>query len=693
MAEKKSVIVSEVLAPVGGREQLFAAVRCGADAVYLGTKGFNARRNAENFDDFGLPEAVAYCHGRGVKVHVTVNTLVMDSEREELIKTLEMIAQSSTDAVIVQDLSVAKLVRECCPTLQMHASTQMTIHNAAGVRALEKLGFSRVVLARELSLTEIKKICDSTAMQVETFVHGALCMSVSGGCYLSSMIGGRSGNRGLCAQPCRLDFKAGGRDYALSLKDVSYIEHIKKLTDAGVCAFKIEGRMKRPEYVAAAVTACRAAIDGGEPDMETLRAVFSRSGFTDGYLTGKRDLRMFGIRRKEDVEASARVLGELAGLYRNELSRVSVDMSLTVMRGESAKLVISDGENVAQECGMVAFEAQNRPIDADFARRSLEKTGGTPFVLRALDVGIDEGLMLPGAELNRLRRAALEKLISERSKTAPIEFAKPSEQLISKTTQNANESSTRSIRVRAEKYEQIADADMDDVDMIILPAAEILANAECAVRFDERLVAELPALIFPEDEMNVAADLEKLRSLGVKNALVENLGAMMLAKECKMKVFGGHGLNVTNAEAYNEYVNMGVQDVTLSFEMNAADIAEMGKQGSDVGVIGYGNLPLMRFRCCPIQKESGCKGCGGVSTLKDRTGAEFPVICAGRKYSTMLNMLPLYVFDRRMGGAKFMTVYFTTESKEECEQTLVLCKNAGVPQFERTRGLYFRTVL
>ena len=267
MTDKKC----EILAPVGGHEQLLAAVRCGADAVYLGTKGFNARRNAENFEADSLREAVSYCHARGVKLYVTVNTLITDAEKELLEDEARMIAASGADAVIIQDMAVFRLFRDRCPTIKRHASTQTAVHNCDGAKLLRDIGYDRIVLARELSMAEMEKIINESGIEAEAFVHGAHCMSLSGACYLSAMLGGRSGNRGLCAQPCRLDFRIGDADHALSLKDMSYIDHIRELADIGVASFKIEGRMKRPEYVAAAVTACVNALAGKEYDKETLQ--------------------------------------------------------------------------------------------------------------------------------------------------------------------------------------------------------------------------------------------------------------------------------------------------------------------------------------------------------------------------------------------------------------------------------------
>ena len=426
------MIRPEILAPVGGRQQLLAAVRCGADAVYFGLQDFNARRNAENFGNEDLPEVVSYCHERGVKVFVTINTLVLDTELKAMRAAVDTACASRCDGLIVQDLAVASYAMERWPQVPLVASTQMAVHNAEGVQLLKSMGFKRAVLARELTLSEIKDIYDRTGMELEAFVHGAHCMSLSGACYLSSMIGGRSGNRGLCAQPCRLDCSVCGRDHALSLKDLSYVTHIRELAEAGVRSLKIEGRMKRAEYVAAAVTACRDAIEGRVPDLQTLRAVFSRSGFTDGYLVGKRDLSMFGYRTKEDVTAAPGVLDSLAALYEKEPQNVPVDMLLYAQAGEPVQLSAScaaasgripaegyegienSGQISAAVSGEFPQKARNLPLTEEFARRSLSKTGGTPYYLRDLVLCAGDGLMIPTSELNGLRRSALEALKNER---------------------------------------------------------------------------------------------------------------------------------------------------------------------------------------------------------------------------------------------------------------------------------------
>ena len=402
--------MTEILAPVGGKEQLIAAVRSGANAVYLGAKNFNARRNASNFEDFELPEIVSYCHSRNVKVHVVLNTLVMDSEIPALIEEIKNVASSGADAVIVQDLAVAKLVRELCPSIEMHASTQMTIHDLSGALEAQRLGFKRAVLSRELSLDEIKYIAEHTDIELEAFVHGALCMCMSGCCYLSSVLGGRSGTRGLCAQPCRLDFRFGEKDHALSLKDMSHIESIRQLASAGVCSFKIEGRMKRPEYVAAAVTACRAALAGEKPDIESLRAVFSRQGFTDGYLTGKRTPDMFGFRSHEDVTAADKVLKNLSGLYKDEANLVPLKMELYISETAPSLLKVSDGENNVSVTGGICEKAMRAPTDKSLAERYLSKTGGTPFFLSELEFSAEGEPIIAAGELIEMRRKALSEL-------------------------------------------------------------------------------------------------------------------------------------------------------------------------------------------------------------------------------------------------------------------------------------------
>lgn len=673
----------EILAPVGGQAQLLAAVRCGADAVYLGTKAFNARRNAENFEETSLAQTVGYCHARGVRVYVTVNTLVTDDELPALLQTLEEVALSGADAVIVQDLAVARIASAHCPELELHASTQMTIHNAAGARQLEALGFTRAVLARELTIQEISLLSQNTSVSLEVFVHGALCMSVSGACYLSSMLGGRSGNRGLCAQPCRLCFSCGNRPFALSLKDLSALSHIRALEQAGVSALKIEGRMKRPEYVAAAVTACRQAVNGEPYDTQTLQDVFSRGGFTDGYLLGKRDLTMYGTRELSDVQASQKANESLSNLYRQEKQVIPVQMELTLTQSASS-LTISDGIHQVRADGEVPFAAHTSPTTEETASRSLSKTGGTPFYVSQLQMRTDGALMLPASALNAMRRDALLQLLSIRESPTPKTF-----DLSPYPAWEPHQAAKAlAFRLRFETASQLWDG--IDAEKIILPIEEITPALLSA--YGARLVGELPALVFPKEERTIAKRLAALAAAGLTSAQADNLGMVMLANEAKLRVHGGAGLNILNTKAIEAYASLGVIDCTVSFEMHHQKLARLGGE-CPRGAIAYGYLPLMRFRNCPAQGCNGCGACDGKPAIQDRTGVSFPLLCHHKRYATLLNSLPLYVTAEELPGADFLTLYFTTEDSETCRDVYERLRAGKAPQVPRTRGLYYRALL
>lgn len=641
---------AEILAPAGGEAQLRAAVLCGADAVYLGLRGFNARAGAENFDENTLPQTVGWCHARGVRVYITLNTLVTDRELPEWMKTLDAVAGAGVDGVLVQDLGLAKIIRQRYPTLPLHASTQMTIHNLAGARLLEEMGFAQVVLARELSKEEIAAICAGTSMRCEVFVHGALCMSVSGQCYLSSVLGERSGNRGRCAQPCRLDFKSHGRGYALSLKDLTLTDRLRELEALGVASFKIEGRLKRPEYVAAAVTACRQSLAGEVPDLETLRSVFSRSGFTDGYYTARRDLTMFGTRTREDAAAAAEVLGKLSALTRNEVGRLPVDMVLTMAPGEPATLAVTDGTHRVEVAGEVPQTALTRPTDEELARRALEKCGGTPFYLQNLTCHIGEGLMLPLSALNRLRAAALTALAEARSVVvsypqAPAAAGEPAE------------------------------------------CPELLETGA------ERWVAELPAFCAPQQEEAVMRALRKLKEQGLTAALCGNMGSLLMAREAGLRIIGDYGLNIINSPAAQQAAALGCDEITLSFECER-NAARNIHSPVPIGVIAYGRLPLMLLRNCPGKTAAGCGDCRGINHITDRRGEDFPLQCQNRQYTHLLNPRPLFLSDRlpEWDFCDFLTLRFTTESPAECDAILEMYQTGAAPAEPFTRGLYYRTL-
>ena len=687
----------EILAPAGSFDSLIAAVQCGADAVYLGGKGMNARRSAGNFDAEELRRAVEYCHLRDVKVYQTINIVMFQHETDEAIDTIRQAAEAGVDAVLTQDLAIARMVRECAPSLPIHASTQMSIHNIEGVRLCEELGFSRAVLARELTAGEIAAICAATPLEIEVFVHGALCMSVSGQCYLSSMIGGRSGNRGLCAQPCRLPFSTdGGGEYALSLKDLSLADRIGELTRMGVASLKIEGRMKRPEYVAAAVTAVRRAREGEPVDFETLRSIFSRSGFTKGYFDGKIDREMFGRRQKEDVTSAAGVLGELEKLYAKENPLVPVTMGFTAGAGEAVVLTVRDRDGHAVTVtGEAPLLAEKKPTDADRARQNLAKTGGTPYYAEVIDCTIGPGLLVPASALNALRREALEELTARRSAVEPHPFTDRVPRLADAPA-DRRKPKLRA-RVSAGQLTRRLAGYCDEFQVPLEEAEDVLASG--FVRPDQ-VIVEIPRILF-DGAPKALELLRRAGELGVRRAWCGNLGAVTLAREAGLLPEGGYSLNVTNAYALRECARLGLGACELSFELDLGEARRLDG-GLAKGILAYGYLPLMALRNCPIQAAKGCRACRGYESLIDRKGVAFTVDCGAhdgrrREVSDLYNSVPLWLADRpeELRGFDFITLYFTRETPGVCER--VAAAYAGEPgayQPEaRTRGLYYREVL
>lgn len=673
--------IPEILAPVGGQEQLLAAVRCGADAVYLGGKNFNARRNASNFDGPGLASAARCCHERGVRLYVTMNTLLTDGEYPALEAAAEEVAAAGADGVILQDMAAAQLFAGRYPHIKRVASTQTAVHNLEGARFLQDCGFDSFVLARELTLEEMAVICAGVDMEAEAFVHGAHCMSLSGTCYLSAMLGGRSGNRGLCAQPCRLDWKCGGSRYALSLKDMSLVDHVRELGQAGVTTLKIEGRMKRPEYVAAAVTACRAALEGKDYDNQTLQAVFSRSGFTDGYLTGRRTGEMFGFRTREDVTGAEGVFKKLAGLYHKENPLVPVDLCFSLTGSETA-LTVSDGTHSLTVSGPVPERAVNRALDRSAAEVNLTKTGGTQYYVNKFEATVEPGYMLPSSALNALRREALERLNVIRGEVPAWkrEEYEPVPVVPYEKTGSA-------LWARFYRTEQIVGSWA--LEKIILPTDRI--DHEVLEKYGEKLIGQLPALLFPGDEPALEKRLLALKNQGLSALWTDNIYGISMGLRLGFGVYGGFGLNVMNTQALDFYELEGLSAVTVSFELGMEKIKKLGGT-LPRGVVAYGRLPLMRFRNCPVRAAEGCAECGGEGILTDRKGIEFPVECGGRRYSSLLNSLPLHIAERDDPG-DFRLLYFTRETRDECGEILRDFKNNWKMDGKRTGGLYWREVL
>ena len=677
--------MSEILAPVGGPEQLYAAVRCGTDAVYLGTKDFNARRNADNFDYEELADAVRYCHVRDVKVYVTVNTLVYDDELFALSGAAENIAAAGVDGVIIQDLAVLKLFRECYPDIARIASTQMAVHNADGARMIEELGFDTLVLARELSKEEIIDILASTHLKTEVFVHGAHCMSLSGACYISSMLGGRSGNRGLCAQPCRLDWKCGEKDHVLSLKDLSLLSYLKELEEIGVDSFKIEGRMKRPEYVASVVAACRSALNGEAFDTEKLEAVFSRSGFSDGYYKGNISGSMFGIRTKDDVLSSASVLKDISQTYSKERPLVPVDAYVSVKKtGTQFSLCDSRGNSVSVY-GKGAEDAIRKPTSYDDVKSNASKLGGTPYYINDLDIEVQDDVYLPLSDINRLRREAAELLTQSREYNRNMPASgDPFGRSADDRTGFGNE-----LWARFSREDQIKEYG-SFFDRYIIPSRLLIDENEIPIDKD-KVIVELPPAVFPSYEKDIHSRLSILAGKGYKTVYANNIYGLQVAEDLGFEVHGGFGLNITNSEALGVLTDLGIRTQTVSFELSSQRIKEM-KRTVPVSLIAYGRLPLMRYRSCPVKASEGCGKCMGSGKIRDRYGVEFPLECDERRTSGLLNSVPLYIFDRSVPDSEILIYWFTTETSDEIEHIIDLSGKNLRPDFDRTTGLYYREV-
>ena len=682
----------EILAPVGSEEMLRAAVFSGADAVYLGFSGFNARTGAGNFDADSLKEAVRFCHARGVAVHVALNTTVYGTELSALEQAIRAVAASGADAVICQDLAVATLIGKIAPQLPRHGSTQMSVHTLQGALELKELGFTRVVLARELSLPEVEHITKHCGIETECFIHGALCMSVSGQCYMSAFLGGRSGNRGSCAGPCRLPFEANalpegkpGRLHHLSLKDNSAIDKLDKLQALGVASAKIEGRLRTPEYVAAAVSACLAGREGRAYDRDLLKNAFSRSGFTSGYLDGKIDGTMFGVRSEADAELTKKTLPMLRELYRRERSRVPVQVKLEIEEG-GEKLTVTDAD------GNKAFaygDAEPQPARTDpteSLNRSLAKTGGTPFMAEKITVEMDGGpWFIPGSAVNELRREALDALLKKREVLRPWPTTEEHVAALPQRTLPPR----RTLRARFERWEQVPERALDGVEYLILP----IAQADRVPReWRAKTLLELPRVMFGALEQDTARRIAATQDAGFAGYEASNIAHLRLCRGLPMT--GGFGLNITNNVAAQFYAEQGLSSLLILPEVKDSDIASIApaQNGKPVptGVMIYGHMPLMLTRACPLQNIHDCAHCDKTGVLTDRKAKKFPVRC-GLGVRTIYNPVPIYMGDKPGALAvDYGVAYFTLESREEAVQILDSIRSHAPFEGEFTRGLYFK---
>ena len=694
----------ELLAPAGSMEALRAAVQNGADAVYLGVGTFNARQSAKNFTPQTLAEAVKYCHIRGVQVHLTLNTLVADREMKELAEAIRHAAQNNVDAFIVQDLGVVQLCRQIAPHIPIHGSTQMTIHSLAGVQLCAAMGMTRVVLSRELSREEIRYICANSPIEIEVFGHGALCMCYSGQCYMSAMIGGRSGNRGRCAQPCRQSYGYGHWQdkYPLSLKDNCLVHYVRELEEMGVASLKLEGRMKKAEYVATVTAVYRKAIDEGQvtkPMMEALMTAFNRQGFTDGYYTNRVDTKMFGVRQdtRDDPEwlKAARQSFE-AG----ETPLVDLKMRAVVsVDGSSLTATDPEGRTCMVE-GPMPELAMNVPLTGQVLAGRVAKTGGTPYRVVEVRTHVDPGLTISAAAINQMRRDVINQLTAVRARREDNPIRKPKAVPMYKGPRELP-----GLTVQVTSREQLTPGLLDlETAMLYVPLHILAEDPELTsiLVARGRLAVTLPRIVHDGEMPNLLKELNLLRDLGVKDALVGNLGLLGPVREAGMRIHGDFGLNIYNSATMNMMQTLELTSATVSFEATLPQIRDMSK-AVKTEFIAYGRLPLMVTEQCLIRNRTGecaCKTLGNRhnTRLVDKTGAEFPVIKDGNNCrSILLNGKKLSWLDRQDDlnklGIWAMRLYFTTESSREVDR--VLGEYLNPSPFDPgacTRGLYLRGV-
>ena len=691
----------ELLSPAGSPEGVIAAVQNGADAVYMGMGAFNARRGAKNFTDEEFVKAVRYCHVRGCKVYVTLNTLVNDREMRDAVAAAKLASDAGADALIVQDLGMSYAIRCALPDIPLHASTQMSLHNLAGVEAAAEMGITRAVLARELSFEQIKFITKNASIETEVFVHGALCFCHSGQCYMSALIGRRSGNRGLCAQPCRLQYSLGGRmdDHPLSLKDNCLVDQIRRLEEAGVASLKIEGRMKRPEYTGIVTGVYAKAIrEQRNPDkeeMELLEKTFSRQGFTQGYFIGDK-LDMFGVRSEPDKDADKIFATARKQYAEGEMRRVPVHFYTVLEKGEHIKAIAFDDDgHKAIATGPVPERAKRQGLTEQYLIEQMFKTGGTPYNCIENKAKAEPGLYLPASEINELRRKLIAQLSAEREKAPERRTLRIPAPPVN-VPAISDPARIYQVRTAEQLTPELAEL---KPDYIYFPAMELAENFDPLRPFIDngaRPVAVMPRVITDDQSREVYAALEKLFDYGVNEALTGNLGHVFIARQAGMKVRGDFGLNAFNSYPLRVLQDAGFISATASFELRLAQIKAMAKP-IDTELIIYGRLPLMVSDQCIIRQSAGRCNCQTPGQLSDRMGSVFPVVKEFGCRNVIYNAHKLYLADKRDDlyalGLWGLRMLFTTESPRECVE--VAKGYLGLTDYKPnvlTRGLYYRGV-
>jgi putative protease len=697
----------ELLAPAGSPEALRAAVQNGADAVYLGWGDFNARRGAKNFSGEEFSDALAYCHLRGAQVFLTLNTLLTDRELPKALETARAASRLGVDAVLVQDWGLFDLLRKALPDLPLHASTQMSAFTSGGCRELAEDGCQRVVIARECSAEDTRAICQNCSAEIEIFTHGALCMCYSGQCAMSALIGGRSGNRGRCAQPCRLPYevvaapswdeqsqgKQAKKEFPLSLKDNCLANDLADMSEMGVACLKLEGRMKRPEYVAV-ITRVYAKLlaEGRKPtpsELKELELAFSRSGFTDAYWRGVHGANMFGTRPKNAVDPKELFDQARAAYEKDALRTVPVRFACAVKADVPCALTAADRDgHTVTVTGPVPETARSRAVTAEEIVDRLKKTGGTAFRCESVEAAVDEGLSLPASAVNALRRDALAALTAART-AAPQRREMPAPELPDIDRQAETPSLTVSVTTAA----QLTGGLLDLHPSRVYVPLELLADFSALPAGETEWCAILPRVWRDRNEPELRRWLNHAKALGVTGALLGNIGHFSLVRNLGFDLYGDYGLNVFNARSLSYLRDKGLASACLSFELRFAQIRDMQKI-LPAEVIVYGRLPLMITENCLIENSGGCR-CDRPNLLRDRTGASFPLLAAYDHRNEIQNCKVLWLADRpdwRRLGLSYGRLRFTTETPAECAKIFRAYQTGASAPGEFTRGLYERGV-
>ena len=652
----------ELLAPAGDFECLVAAVKGGADAIYIGGKMFSARAYAKNFDIDEIKRAVSYCHLHGVKLYVTMNILLFDNELDEALAFARELYLAGVDALIIADLGLISLIRKKLPDFELHASTQMSVNNSIGADFAYDLGCTRVVLARELSGKNMREVTEKCKAETEVFLHGALCVCHSGQCLFSSMIGGRSGNRGECAQPCRLPYNNG--KYILSLSDLSLADHISELIDSGVASLKIEGRMKSPDYVYTVTSIYRRLLDehrnSTKAENQRLERVFSRGGFTDGYFVGNTFTRMTGVRTDEDKRIS---MSEEKGDFSYE--RIPVKAKVTMKLGEPSRMVLQGlyTDREAEVFGDAPELAKNAPLTESAVKERLAKMGNTFLSLAVSDIELelDEGVNLSPSVINKLRRDAAERFEFFGRTLDANEGEKSPENSTPPTYSGENALGRSAIFFKSDILRELDEDTRRYFDAIFVPLTEYRLASSLANGI------YIPPVIMEHELDKVRAMIHEAKELGCLYALLGNPSHVALANETGLTPVGDFRLNVTNASSLHAWHGHGVTDVTLSPELISKQARRLGGRA-----IVYGRLPLMITERCFMKDNFGCDKCGKCN-LSDRKGISFPMMREFEHRNLIFNSAFTYMGDKMEEIRGAVTGYhfiFTTERRDEVKSVV-----------------------